>query len=100
MAKPMFTIDQSKTETRFEIAGDLTVQYAPELKSFLLQALEQTGIINLVFDKTTSMDTASVQITYAVKKELEKRGRQTTLSFPKNESVMHLLTKTGITKIL
>lgn len=100
MARPIFTIENSKTESRFSVAGDLTVQYAHEFKAFLMQVLEQPTAVKLAFEEAGSIDTASVQIIYAVKNVMEKRGRQVHLSWPVNESVLDLLTKTGITKIL
>jgi len=100
MSKPIFTLNKDNTRSTYTIAGELKVKNAKELRAFLLPALEQQAVAHVSLDKVTSIDTASLQIMYAVKKEVEQRGGKIAFSWPTNESVKDLLTKTGITKIL
>src|SRR5688572_22470961 len=100
MAKPTFIISTIEGVNQVSASGDLTVQHAYELKSNLHQVIERTGAIHLAFDKADSFDTSAIQLTYAFKKEMEKYGRKVSLLLPVNESLIDLLTKTGITKIL
>jgi anti-anti-sigma factor len=100
MTKPTFILDKSGTENKLSATGDLGIHHAHQLKSMLLQAIDQPGDVTMSFEEITSIDTASIQIAYALKREIEKRGRKLIFSLPLNKSVCDLLAKTGITKIL
>ncbi len=100
MARPTFTLNKDNESNHFSVTGDLSVQYATEFKAFLSQALEQAVNFTVNFDQANSIDSASIQITYAVKRAAALRGVLVKLSWPQNKSALDLLTKTGITKIL
>lgn len=100
MAKPTFKVDMNKSSSRLTVAGDLTAQNANELCEILLNMLAKGKPILLSFEQVTAMATSTIQIVYAAKKETEKAGQNFSVSWPKNESILDLLTKTGITKIL
>ena len=100
MAKPQFILNSNDHISTLAVTGDLIVQHATELKARFSELLEHGGAIQLAFEQVTALDVASAQIIYAFKREMEKRGRQVVLSWPRQESVLDLQVKTGITKIL
>lgn len=100
MSKPIFNLYNKDTESHLLVCGDLSVQHASVLKDLLIQILNQSGAVSLGFGEVTTMDVASIQIVYALKKEIETQGRKVNFEWPSNRNVKELLIKTGITKIL
>lgn len=102
MTKPAFKLKKSKTKTGTQVSavGNLNVQHASEIKTAFLQLLEDKGDVHLALDEATGFDVAAVQLTYLLKKEIERDGRKVTITLPVNPALRTLLEKSGVTKFL
>lgn len=59
----------------FAISEDLTIYHALELKNQLLDALAQTGELELNLAQVRAMDTAGLQLLVMLKKEAQRSGK-------------------------
>ncbi len=71
-----YAFEKNGNRGSLTINGDLTVSEAAELKSALMEALEATGELLVVFDDVPSMDLSCLQLMYAAKKTAEGAGKR------------------------
>ena len=72
------------------VEGALNIYTALDLKTQLLQALEQPGALHLDLHSVDDMDTAGMQLLVLAQRECERLGKSLVLQYP-SESVMDVL---------
>jgi hypothetical protein len=98
--KPEFKITRSNELVTLDVAGDLTVQYAEEIKKHLLQFSEEDNDLKLSLALVTDMDVSSVQLVYALKRVAKLSKRELSIVFPADHNASELLIRTGMMKLL
>src|SRR4051812_33488984 len=99
MGKPILRIEKTNDQVKLVAQGDLTVQHAKELHSFLLQNSDHQSEIHLIMTEAASLDIAGIQLAYAWKSDLYKQGRKAIVTLPDRNDLFDLLEKSGINKI-
>jgi len=101
MPKPTFTIERTAGEIRLRVQGDLNVQHAREMKPSFQQLSEENGMdIHLDFLQATAFDLSAIQLSYLLRTEVHRQGRQLKVTLPQDAALCDLLEKCGITKII
>jgi anti-anti-sigma regulatory factor len=99
MAKPELTIEETNDKVKLLVTGNLTVQHSKELQRILLQHCEFKTTVQLVLDDVAALDVAGIQLAYAWKNEVIKKGGVAEVSLPAERALLELLDKASITKI-
>ena len=101
MAKPIIeiTVDKKKA-VKLSASGEFNAQHAQEIKTKYLEVLQGTSSVHLDLEKVVAFDVAALQLTYLLKKEVEKKGRKVSIALPQTPVLKALLEKSSIHKIL
>jgi len=102
MGKPVlkYKISKDKVTIDLHVTGDLSVQYAEQIKTDFLQLLESMKDVCLNLEKVSTIDVTGIQLIYALKSELEKQEKKFLLIHPDNVTLQELLEKTGVLKLI
>lgn len=101
MAKPIIKITKENNKAiTLTAKGELNTQHANELKSNYLQLVKEQGDVHIALNDVTAFDVAAVQLTYLLKKEINKMGRKITITLPQQKTFKALLEKSSVHKML
>ena len=100
MAKPIFITETSDHEVHLSIQGSASVQHAQEVSEAFVQLLSQHQDVRISFAAVTELDISAVQLTYALRQEVIRQGRQVSIDWPKQANLIELLEKSGIIKMI
>ena len=100
MAKPVFSIEKDKSGVLLQVKGELSVQHAREAKRIFQQASDEAADVHLQLLDVTSFDISAVQLTYLLRAEVQRQGHQFKITLPQDASLLDVIEKCGITKII
>jgi anti-anti-sigma regulatory factor len=99
MAKPALKIEKTKDKVKLVVTGNLTIQHSKELQRLLLQHCDFKKAVQLVLNNVAALDVAGIQLAYAWKSEVIKKGGLAEVTLPVEKTLLQLLEKASITKI-
>ena len=85
---------------QLKLSGKLTVQQSPLIRDSLLEILNSNGNYLLSLRDAEEMDLSMVQLLWSLRHAFKTAGRRLTITWPQQESLSQLLSKTGLLQAL